>query len=169
MAKKFNANQHNNEEKRAPRTNNRAPRERREPEYTEDQKILANYFVENIKKYLIAYEMMQAGEIEDLSQAGRELMILPDHAPYVSSDMLGMQVDCDIHLLLRSVRNDRETGELSRATATFVAIDMNAIPGYVADMYLNKNYTGMVTVTPITEKGPDFRNAYRVKISRTQD
>lgn len=170
MAKKFNANQHNNEEKRAPRTNNnRTPRERREPEYTEDQKTLANYFVENIKKYLAAYELMQAGEIEDLNQASRDLMTLPDRAPFISSDTLGMQVECDIHLLLRSVRNDRETGELSRASATFVAIDMDAIPGYVADMYLNKNHTGMVTVTPITEKGPDFRNAYRVKVGQTQD
>lgn len=164
MAKKFNANQRNNEEKRAPRTNNRTPREHREPEYTEDQKTLANYFVENIKKYLAAYELMQAGEIEDLNQASRDLMTLPDRAPFISSAMLGMQVECDVHLLLRSVRSDRETSMLSRASATFVAIDMNAIPGYVADMYLNKNYTGMVTVTPITEKGPDFRNAYRVKI-----
>ena len=170
MAKKFNANQHNNEEKRTPRTNNRTPRERREPEYTEDQKILAGYFVKNINEYLIAHDMFQAGEVKDMNQANRNLMILPDRAPYVSSDMLGMQVDCDIHLLRRSINSDRENnGELTRATATFVAIDMNAIPGYAVDMYLNKNYTGMVTVTPITEKGPNYRNAYRVKIGRAQE
>ena len=162
MAKKFNANQHNNEEKRTPRINNR------KPEYSEDQKTLANYFVKNIKDYLAAYELMQAGEIDDMSQPGRDLMTLPDRASYVSNDMLGVQVECNIHLLLRSVRNDRETGELSRATATFAAIDEYGNPGYVVDMYLNKNYTGMVSVTPITATGPKFRNTYRVEVSQTQ-
>ena len=64
-----------------------------------------------------------------------------------------------VYTLDRSVRFDKETHLLKRASV--VAVACNGEPVYYINGYLNSNLVGNIMVVPIGEKGPEFRNAAR--------
>lgn len=69
----------------------------------------------------------------------------------------------------RSVRMDRETGELHRASCSLVVLDWKErIPMYFIQANMNKN-GGMITVTPMGDKAPNYHNALRTKIPSITD
>lgn len=72
----------------------------------------------------------------------------------------------------RSVRIDRETHKLIRATTTMLFCNRETGKmEYVANAYLTKLYTGSVVVTPIGDNGPLYKESTRVNfnMSNTAD
>ena len=71
----------------------------------------------------------------------------------------GVKETVTIYTLDRSVRFDKETHLLKRASV--VAVACTDKPVYYINGYLNSNLVGSIMVVPIGEKGPEFRNAAR--------
>jgi hypothetical protein len=73
------------------------------------------------------------------------------------------------YLLYRSVRTDRESHELIRASCTIVLnYAETGEPAFLVDAYANAR-GGCVSVTPYTNQPDDIKNTYRSNFKFTED
>lgn len=76
------------------------------------------------------------------------------------------------HLIERTIRTNRETNELERATCSMIIIDeQSALPAYYVNAYMNGNGVGSINVTPIGDLvqygfGPVRKHSYRVPLGK---
>lgn len=65
-----------------------------------------------------------------------------------------------LYIMDRSVKFNREIHTLARGSMVAVALE-DGIPAYYINCYLTKDLIGNISVVPLTEHGPDYRNSAR--------
>lgn len=73
-----------------------------------------------------------------------------------------------LYTIDRSVRIDRDTHKLNRASCTIVAIGSEGTPVYTITAYLTNRFTGTVSVIPIGTDGPVYRESKRFNFNMSE-
>lgn len=97
--------------------------------------------------------------LDEYKAAERELFNLGSYPAHLNG-----YPDLFLYMVERSVRADRETHELTRASCSIVMLENNA-PKYYCTAYITKNGNGTIITHPLTENGPDYRNSTRYGIT----
>lgn len=71
----------------------------------------------------------------------------------------------EIFTLERTSRVSHTTGELTRASYSAVVLT-DGVPKYFISAFLNSTWKGNITVIPIDERGPRYKDTYRINIVR---
>lgn len=137
------------------------------PVYDEFQREITADLMCQVKMF---YETHSAGTTADEStkkMSEKNLFSIYPAWPFVIGEE-GSETG-EMWQLDRSVRMDRETGELQRASCSLVVLDWKErTPVYFIQANMNKN-GGMITVTPMGDKAPNYHNALRTKIPSIVD
>lgn len=143
-------------------TRNNGPRkERPAPMHTEIQLIMRDILHTQIEEYLAKYK---ARDVNSRERIEADLFSFGKDHPYCAG-IMGYP-DHNAFILDRSVRLDRTTRELTRASCSIVLINKSSgLPEYYAYAFLTNRLTGSVAVTPITKDGPDYLNIAKIVIA----
>lgn len=75
--------------------------------------------------------------------------------------------DLFLYMVERSVRTDRETHKLMRASCAIIMLE-DSKPKYYCTAYITKNGTGTIITHPLGENGPVYRDSTRYNIAEGQ-
>ena len=135
--------------------NNKPKRERPEPVYTEFQKDIAQFLLDQVNVFMDAQAQVDALSYDERRSAENALFSLASY-PHTFNGY----DDMDAYVVNRRVRVDRETHLLQRAAVTIVCINKETHrPDYVIEAFLNAN-GGTITVVVQDENGPVNNNTY---------
>lgn len=159
---RFNGQHYGAERDPAPKYNKPSRNEkpqRPEPVYDQVQLDLADMIKGQIDVFMGNQAYVDDMSYEERRTAENQLFSLPEYPC-----KLGMCTDCSAYVVNRSVRVDRETHLLTRASCTIVLINNDThAPAYILEAFLNTTGGGIVVV-PQGENGPVLRNTYRMNI-----
>ena len=146
----------------APKKETGAPDKKNyEPEYSQDQIDLAEFLELQVKEFLDTQKNVSTMSYEDRRAAENALFSTPNY-PTVFT----FCPNYNAYMVYRSVRVDRNTHLLTRASCTMILIDQEtAEPVYLVDAFINAN-GGTITVVPQGDKGPILRDTYRITLKR---
>lgn len=135
--------------------------EKPEVTYTQLQYDLGKFMRDQVDAFLLAQTQKENMDNNQWRNVVRALFSL-DTYPYI----LPFAPDCNAYMVNRSVRTDRETYLLKRASCTMVLINIETgAPVCLVEAFINDN-GGVISIIPQTEKGADLRNTYRISIKR---
>lgn len=154
------------EERKAdkPSKNTKKPeREQYVPQVTEEAKAFANAIRDQVVEFMDA--QAQIAEMDTAQRKAAELALYhigawPTALEFDNGD--GNRLMC--YLLDRSVRTDRTTHLLTRASCAIVALK-DGVPAYFLSSYLTHTGSGNIIVLPMGENGPVYRDAYKLNIT----
>lgn len=130
-------------------------------EYTQLQYDLADMLKAQIMHFLNVQKDIDTLSYDERRDAENALFSLPEYPT-----ILNECPDCDAYMVNRSVRVDRETHLLTRASCTMILINHEtAAPAYLVEAFINDK-GGSISVIPQDNIGPVLRNTYRVSLKR---
>lgn len=135
-------------DKSTARPTTKSPRyQRPEPVVPEEAKTLCSFFRAQIEEFI------SDSNKTDTNSVDRKLFQLSKQGVSIE----GVS-DCAVYVLDRSVRRDRTSGELIRASMGAVAIK-DGVPVFYVSGYITGQLIASLQVVPFGERGPVYPNA----------
>lgn len=154
---------HDNRKADKPYKNTKKPeKEPYTPQITEEAKALADAIRDQVIEFMDA--QARIAEMDTAQRKAAELALYNIGSWPAALDCGNGDNKLMCYLLDRSVRTDRTTHLLSRASCAIVAIS-DGVPMYYLSSYLTHNGSGNIIVVPMGEKGPVYRDAYKLNIT----
>lgn len=123
-------------------------------EPTEVQIMLTEMLMDQLEQYKAELDIPS----DQVRERNSHLFNLGSYQKKLVDDLIAYQVE-------RKVFFDKETGVLKRASVSIVVMDEKyANIVYYCNGFLNERLGGSIVVTPIKERGPVTRDAYKTNI-----
>lgn len=124
-------------------------------------KFIANYLFVQMALFVMHQDGLESKTVNERKEAENDLYSI---AWGVESHVIdnNRPEDYDLYMVDRSVRIDRETHKLNRASCTIIAMASNTHKiSYTVTAYLTSRYTGTVVVVPVGDDGPLYKSSAR--------
>lgn len=123
-------------------------------EPTEAQVMLTEMLMDQLEQYKAELDIPS----DQTRERNSHLFNMGSYQKKLVNDLVAYQVE-------RKVFFDKETGDLKRASVSIVVMDEKyGNIAYYCNGFLNERLGGNIVVTPIKERGPVTRDAYKTNI-----
>lgn len=131
------------------------------PEMETLNRDISDMLIGQIKEFMKGQDDIESKSTQERIDIENRLFYMdyPTHCANLNGGtLLAYMVD-------RSVRVDRETHKLKRASCTIVINDVNGVPAYCVTAYVTQQKTGTISFVRMGKNGPECRSSIRTGIN----
>ena len=135
-----------------------------DPEMEALNRNISDMLIGQIKDFMKGQDDIETMSTQDRIDRENRLFCMdyPTHCENINGGtLLAYMVD-------RSVRVDRETHKLKRASCTIIINDVNGattVPAYCVTAYVTQQKTGTISFVRLGKNGPEYRSSIRTGIN----
>lgn len=152
MVKKQYGNSNNQDKKQNKKFEKKAPTP--SPELVKYADDITSILLDQMKAFVKSQDNLESLSAQDRIDAERDLFSMDYPTVYTMDN----GTELDVYMIDRSVRVDRESHVMKRASCTIIALADN-IPMFCTTAYLTSQKTGTINVVQLGEHGPLYRTA----------